>query len=120
MLSQLTPCEEKLVLPHPGKSFTIGIPSEDSAEETRMPLTPQGVEILVAQGHRVLMEHGAGLAARFTDESYAAAGAELTDDSGRVFSSDIVLMMRSSGTPMWYSHSRQTSSPVQSRMAFFT
>lgn len=91
MLSQLTPCEEKLVLPHPGKSFTIGIPSEDSAEETRMPLTPQGVEILVAQGHRVLMERGAGLAARFTDESYAAAGAELTDDPGRVFSSDIVL-----------------------------
>ncbi|MGN0029359.1 MAG: alanine dehydrogenase [Marinilabiliaceae bacterium] len=91
MLSQLTPCEEKLVLPHPGKSFSIGIPSEDSAEETRMPLTPQGVEILVAQGHRVLMERGAGLAARFSDESYAAAGAELTDDSGRVFSSDIVL-----------------------------
>lgn len=37
------------------------------------------------------MERGAGLAARFSDESYAAAGAELTDDSGRVFSSDIVL-----------------------------
>lgn len=91
MLSQLTPCEERLVLPHTGKSFTIGIPSEDSAEETRMPLTPQGVEILVAQGHRVLIERGAGLAARFADESYAAAGAELTDDTGRVLASDIVL-----------------------------
>ncbi len=26
----------------------------------------------------------------------------------------------SSGTPMWYSHSSQISSPVQSRMGFFT
>lgn len=91
MLSQLTPCEEKLVLPHSGKSFSIGIPSEDFAEETRMPLTPQGVEVLVAQGHKILMERGAGLAARFSDEDYAAAGAELTDDADRVFASDIVL-----------------------------
>ena len=28
--------------------------------------------------------------------------------------------MRLSSTPMWYSHSRQISSPVQSRMAFLT
>lgn len=91
MLTQLTPCEEKLVLPHSGKSFSIGIPAEDPQEETRMPLTPQGVEVLVAQGHRVTVQRGAGRAARFSDESYAAAGADMTDDEARVFDSDIIL-----------------------------
>lgn len=91
MLTQLTPCEERLVLPRSGKSFSIGIPAEDPAEETRMPLTPQGVEVLVAQGHRVMVERGAGLAARFADESYAAAGAEMTDDQGQTLAADVVL-----------------------------
>lgn len=91
MLTQLTPCEEKLVLPRSGKSFSIGIPAEDSAEETRVPLTPQGVEVFVAQGHKVTVQHGAGLAAQFSDDSYAAAGAELTDSADRIFAADIIL-----------------------------
>ena len=86
---KLTPCEEKLVLPHSKNSVTIGLPAEDGVGDTRVPLTPQGVEILVAQGHRVLAQHGLGIAARFSDESYANSGAEIVDSADAAFKSDI-------------------------------
>ncbi len=88
---KLTPCEEKLVLPHSKNSVTIGLPAEDGVGDTRVPLTPQGVEILVAQGHRVLAQRGLGIAARFSDESYANAGAEIVDSADAAFKADIVV-----------------------------
>lgn len=88
---QLTPCEEKLVVEQAKRSFTIALPAEDDAEETRVPLTPQGVEVLVAQGHKVLIQRGLGLAARFSDESYAAVGAEIVDNEERLFAADLII-----------------------------
>ncbi len=88
---QLTPCEEKLVVPHSRRSVSFGILAEDGVAETRVPLTPQGVEIFVAQGHRVVVQRGLGLAARFSDESYASAGAEVVGSVGEVLESDVIV-----------------------------
>ncbi len=55
----------------------LGIPKERRSNEHRVGLTPAGVELLTADGHRCYVEAGAGLGAGFADEDYARAGAAL-------------------------------------------
>ncbi len=57
----------------------VGVPREIKAEENRVALTPSGAGALVAHGHRVLVEHGAGEGSSLPDGLYAAAGARLAD-----------------------------------------
>ena len=57
--------------------MNIGIPKEIKPQEYRVSCTPGAVHALVRAGHRVVVEAGAGLGSSFTDEEYAAAGAEL-------------------------------------------
>ena len=54
----------------------IGVPREIKAEESRVALTPSGVGALVAHGHRVLVERGAGAGVGLPDALYRAAGAD--------------------------------------------
>ena len=42
---------------------------------------PVGAELLVADGHRVLLERGAGRGSGYDDAAYAAAGAELVESA---------------------------------------
>ncbi|CDF79173.1 alanine dehydrogenase [Formosa agariphila KMM 3901] len=88
---QLIPQEETLeVYKNKGNLF-IGIPKETAYQEKRVCLTPDAVSALISNGHRVLMEAGAGLGAKFTDKDYSEAGAELTKDTAKVFSCPIIL-----------------------------
>ena len=57
----------------------IGIPLETHAGETRVAATPETVKKLLGQGHQVVVQAGAGLAACIPDAAYAAAGARLGD-----------------------------------------
>ncbi|MNC08749.1 NAD(P) transhydrogenase subunit alpha part 1 [compost metagenome] len=57
----------------------IGIPCETHPGETRVAATPETVKKLVAQGHQVVVQSGAGLAACIPDDAYVAAGAHLGD-----------------------------------------
>jgi alanine dehydrogenase len=57
----------------------VGVPREIKPEESRVALTPSGVAALVAHGHTVMVERGAGRGSSFADEAYAAAGATLAD-----------------------------------------
>lgn len=57
----------------------FGVPKETVAGERRVALVPDTVAKLVKDGHEVLVEHGAGVAAGFTDDAYRAAGASLGD-----------------------------------------
>ena len=63
----------------------IGIPKEIMHEEARVAATPDSVKKYVADGHKVLVEKGAGLGALHTDEAYAAAGAVLCDTAQQVY-----------------------------------
>ncbi|RYC51249.1 alanine dehydrogenase [Flagellimonas olearia] len=88
---QLLPQEETLeVLKQKGELF-IGIPKENQYQEKRVCLTPDAVNALTANGHRVLLESGAGEASNFTDIDYTNAGAEITRDTKKVFSCPIIL-----------------------------
>lgn len=57
----------------------IGTPKEIKPQEFRVGLTPAGARTLVEDGHRVLLETGAGSGSGFTDEAYRQAGAFLVD-----------------------------------------
>jgi len=72
----------------------IGVPGETRAYEHRVAATPETVKKYVAQGHRVSIQKGAGVAASFTDEAFAAAGAELVN-AAAAFSADLVLKVQS-------------------------
>ena len=72
----------------------IGVPLETAAGESRVAVTPETAKKLKAQGHRVLVQSGAGVAASATDDAYVAAGAEITDRAG-AFAADLVLKVRS-------------------------
>lgn len=88
---QLLPQEEKLEVARQKGELFIGLPKETSYQERRICLTPDAVSSLVAHGHRVLMESGAGLTASYSDKEYSDAGAEITHDTKKVFGCPIIL-----------------------------
>jgi NAD(P) transhydrogenase subunit alpha len=70
----------------------IGIPRERRPNELRVAASPDTVKRLVGRGVDVLVEAGAGVAARYADQSYAEAGARLVDDPAALYrDADVVL-----------------------------
>ncbi|WP_108804073.1 alanine dehydrogenase [Aquimarina sp. Aq107] len=88
---QLLPQEEMIEVARKKGKLFIGIPKETSYQEKRVCLTPDAVAALTAHGHRVLLETNAGLGASFTDREYSEAGAEITNDTKKVFGCPIIL-----------------------------
>ncbi|TXE20251.1 alanine dehydrogenase [Psychroserpens burtonensis] len=89
--AQLLPQEEMLEVYKKKGDLFIGIPKETYFQEKRVCLTPDAVSALVSNGHRVMIESGAGEGANFKDKSYSEAGAEVTKDTSKVFSCPILL-----------------------------
>lgn len=71
----------------------IGVPAETVAGETRVAVTPETAKKLIAQGHSVHVQSGAGQAASSVDAAYEAVGAQLTDAAG-AYGCDLVLKVR--------------------------
>ncbi len=73
----------------------VGVPREIKVEEKRVALVPGGVEALVARGHRVLIETGAGGGSGFEDLEYVQAGAEIAPSAPAVYErSDMILKVK--------------------------
>ncbi|MCK5692660.1 MAG: alanine dehydrogenase, partial [Bacteroidales bacterium] len=88
----LMPQEEKLEVGNKQKSLKIGIPSENHQVESRVPLTPEAVEILTGYGHEVMLEPGAGKAANYLDTDYSERGGFICDKREEVYrESDVIL-----------------------------
>lgn len=88
---QLMPQEEKLEVARKKSDLFIGIPKESSFQERRICLTPDAVNSLTSHGHRILIEAGAGESSSYTDKEYSDAGAEITQDTKKVFSCPMIL-----------------------------
>ncbi|MCV9928811.1 alanine dehydrogenase [Flavobacterium sp. LS1R49] len=88
---ELLPQEEKLEIGRYKRELFIGIPKETSYQERRICLTPDAVNSLTYQGHRVMIESGAGESSSYTDKEYSDAGAEVTKDTKRVFGCPLLL-----------------------------
>lgn len=70
----------------------IAVPRESAEGETRVALTPQIAGQLVADGHEVLVQSGAGTASSNTDEAYREAGATIVPDAAALYGqADMVL-----------------------------
>ena len=72
----------------------IGVPTETTVGETRVALTPETAKKLIAQGHTIALQAGAGVAARAIDAAYAGLGVQITDAAGAL-GCDLVLKVRS-------------------------
>jgi len=73
----------------------VGVPKEVKNHEYRVAITPVGVHELVAHGHEVFVQSGAGVGSSILDEEYAAAGATLLDDADDVWANaDMVLKVK--------------------------
>jgi len=71
----------------------IGVPAETTSGETRVAVTPETAKKIIAQGHTVKVQAGAGVAASVTDAAYEAAGAQITDAAGAL-GAELVLKVR--------------------------
>jgi len=95
----LMPQEEMLEVGNKKMHLKIGIPSENHEVESRVPLTPEAVEILTGHGHEVRLEAGAGKAANYLDTDYSERGGIICDQRKEVFATSDVLLKVSPPTP---------------------
>jgi alanine dehydrogenase len=90
---KLLPQEEMLESVPAQKKFTIGIPRETILNESRVSLVPDGINLLVENGHTVFVQEDAGYKANFSNEDFAAAGAIVVDNNQVIYKSDIIIKM---------------------------
>jgi alanine dehydrogenase len=87
----LRPQEEMLEVGRQKSKLTIGVPKENSSQENRVVLVPDGVGLLMKHGHQVVIEAGAGMSAHFTDHEYSEAGGQIVYSPEEVYKSDLIL-----------------------------
>lgn len=80
----------------------IGVPKEIKNNEYRVALVPAGVAQMVAAGHEVVVERGAGVGSGLTDDEYAAAGAQLVETSEEAWSRAQMVMKVKEPLPSEY------------------
>jgi len=73
----------------------VGVPKEIKVHEYRVGLTPASVAELVAAGHKVFVQAGAGDGIDCPDKAYQKAGAEILPDAPSVFkTSDMIVKVK--------------------------
>ncbi len=73
----------------------VGVPTEVKSDEYRVGMRPVGAEVLTQQGHRVLVQGGAGVGSGFTDEEYRAAGAKIVADAADIWAqADMIVKVK--------------------------
>lgn len=73
----------------------IGVPREIKAQEHRIALVPGAVAPLLADGHRVVIEKGAGLGSGYPDDEYVAGGANILETPQEAFgTADLIVKVK--------------------------
>ncbi|MFC1829176.1 alanine dehydrogenase, partial [Thermodesulfobacteriota bacterium] len=85
----------------------VGVPKEIKSEENRVAITPVGVEIMKQNGHKILVEKGAGAESGFQDLAYAEAGAEIVDASKHIFNHAEMILRVKEPQPSEYEFLRE-------------
>ena len=79
------PKEQMMPVQTADSKMLIGIPKEIAFQEHRVAMTPNAVNVLVANGHEIIMESGAGMASNFSDNLYSEAGAQIYYSAKEVY-----------------------------------
>jgi alanine dehydrogenase len=87
----LMPQESMVEVARKEQKLYIGIPKETSFQENRIPLTPEAVSLLHANGHEIVIESGAGKASNLEDSDFSEAGARIVYSSVDVYKAEVVL-----------------------------
>lgn len=83
--------EETLDIKTKNVRLAIGMPNETMAQENRIALIPEAVNVLVSNGHEVTVESNAGVGSRFTDKDYSEAGAKIVYNKEEVYKQPIII-----------------------------
>jgi alanine dehydrogenase len=76
-------------------AMIVGCPKEVKTREYRVGLVPGGVAALVARGHQVFMERGAGIGSGIPDSAYDAVGAKFLDKAADVWAkADMIVKVK--------------------------
>ena len=65
--------------------MVVGVPKEIKDNENRVAAIPAGVQALVARGHKVVVQKGAGAGSGISDQAFEAAGAKIVGTARQVF-----------------------------------
>src|SRR5436190_5455411 len=85
----------------PGKCV-VGVPNEIKTHESRVALTPVGVEELTRTGHKVLIQAGAGQGSGISDDQYRQCGAETVDSAQEVWANaDLIVKVKEPLSVEW-------------------
>ena len=84
----------------------IGVPKEIKALEGRVAIVPGGVQALVADGHEVVIQRGAGVGSGITDEDFTQAGAKLLDTAEDVWTTAEMIVKVKEPLPPEYGYAR--------------
>jgi alanine dehydrogenase len=75
--------------------MVIGVPKEIKNNEYRVALVPAGAEMLVEDGHQVLVEAGAGMGTSIEDSEYVEAGAIIVPTAADIFAkSELIIKVK--------------------------
>ncbi|MFQ3593585.1 MAG: alanine dehydrogenase [Gemmataceae bacterium] len=73
----------------------VGVPNEIKTHESRVALTPVGVEELQRSGNKVLIQSGAGQGSGISDDQYRAHGAEIVPTAEEVWANaDLIVKVK--------------------------
>ena len=98
------------------RSLSIGVPHFNILQEKRVPITPEGARQLIARGHKVVIQTGAGKHARYSDNDYSEVGCQIVYSPEEVFKEANIIIQ--SAPPIkeevqWLKPSHILISPLQ-------
>src|SRR5580765_3549741 len=79
----------------------VGVPRELKPQETRVGLSPDTVRQVVAAGHEVFVEAGAGDFSGMTDAAYVEAGARVVRARAQAWAADLIVKVKEPIAAEW-------------------
>lgn len=73
----------------------VGVPKEIKSQESRVAITPEGVNEFIRTGHAVIIESGAGLGSSISDEDFIAQGGQIRPSAKEIWAeADLILKVK--------------------------
>ncbi len=83
--------EETLDIKRSSARLTIGIPKETVLQENRISLIPEAINVLVHNGHEVIVETKAGEGSKYNDQDFSEAGAQIAHNKKEVYKAPVLI-----------------------------
>lgn len=85
----------------------VGVLKEIKVLENRVCMTPAGVEVMLSNNHKVIVEKDAGVGSGFSNEAYEKAGATIVDTPAEIYKNADMVMHVKEPQPQEYEMIRE-------------